>query len=83
MNTDKIFAEQLANEYAPKDTSGVIALRKLDDNQRHYGDHRRVAERRLPRQHRTYYFGNSDLYQEMVIPARSRVARRIASHTMK
>ena len=30
MNTDKIFAEQLANEYAPKDTSKVIALRKLD-----------------------------------------------------
>lgn len=30
MNTDKIYAEQLANEYAPRDTSGVIALRKLD-----------------------------------------------------
>ena len=30
MNTDKIDAEQLANEYAPKDTSKVIALRKLD-----------------------------------------------------
>ena len=30
MNTDKIFAEQLANEYAPKDTSKVVALRKLD-----------------------------------------------------
>ena len=30
MNTDKIFAEQIANEYAPKDTSKVIALRKLD-----------------------------------------------------
>lgn len=30
MNTDKIYAEQLANEYAPKDTSKVIALRKLD-----------------------------------------------------
>ena len=31
MNTDKIYAEQLANEYAPKDTSKVVALRKLDD----------------------------------------------------
>lgn len=30
MNTDKIFAEQMANEYAPKDTSRVVALRKLD-----------------------------------------------------
>ncbi len=30
MNTDKIFAEALANEYAPKETSKVIALKKLD-----------------------------------------------------
>lgn len=30
MNTDKIYAEQLDNEYAPKDTSKVVALRKLD-----------------------------------------------------
>lgn len=30
MNTDKIFAETIANEYAPKDTSKVVALRKLD-----------------------------------------------------
>ena len=30
MNTDKIYAEQLANEYSPKDTSKVVALRKLD-----------------------------------------------------
>ncbi|MCD7788967.1 MAG: hypothetical protein LUH55_00060, partial [Bacteroides thetaiotaomicron] len=30
MNTDKIYAESLANEYAPKDTSKVVALRKLD-----------------------------------------------------
>lgn len=30
MNTDKIYAEQIANEYAPKDTSKVVALRKLD-----------------------------------------------------
>ena len=30
MNTDKIFAEQLANEYAPKQTSKVVALKKLD-----------------------------------------------------
>lgn len=30
MNTDKIYAEQIANEYVVKDTSKVIALRKLD-----------------------------------------------------
>lgn len=30
MNTDKIFAEAIANEYSPKDTSKVVALRKLD-----------------------------------------------------
>ena len=30
MNTDKIYAEAIANEYAPKDTSKVVALRKLD-----------------------------------------------------
>ena len=30
MNTDKIFAEAIANEYAPKATSKVVALRKLD-----------------------------------------------------
>ena len=30
MNTDKFYAQQLANEYAPKDTSKIVALRKLD-----------------------------------------------------
>lgn len=30
MNTDKIYAESIAKEYAPKDTSKIIALRKLD-----------------------------------------------------
>lgn len=30
MNTDKIYAEAIANEYAPRDTSKVVALRKLD-----------------------------------------------------
>ena len=30
MNTDKIYAEKLASEYAPKDTSKIVALRKLD-----------------------------------------------------
>lgn len=31
MNTDKIFAEAIANEYAPKKASKVVALRKLDN----------------------------------------------------
>lgn len=30
MNTDKIFAEAIANEYAPKNASKVMALKKLD-----------------------------------------------------
>lgn len=30
MNTDRILAESIAKEYAPKDTSKIVALRKLD-----------------------------------------------------
>ena len=30
MNTDKIYAEAIAKEYAPKDTTKVVALKKLD-----------------------------------------------------
>ena len=45
MNTDKTYAEQLANEYAPKDTSKVVALRKLD------------ARAKLPATIFTYTFG--------------------------
>lgn len=45
MNTDKIYAEQLANEYAPKDTSKVVALKKLD------------AKAKLPATIFTYTFG--------------------------
>ena len=30
MNTDKIYAESIAKEYAPKDKSKIVALRKLD-----------------------------------------------------
>ena len=45
MNTDKIYAEQLANEYAPKDTSKVVALKKLD------------ARAKLPATIFTYTFG--------------------------
>lgn len=45
MNTDKIFAEAIANEYAPKETSKVVALRKLDH------------KAKLPSQIFTYTFG--------------------------
>ena len=31
MNTDKIYAEHIANEYAPKDTTKVRQLKKLDN----------------------------------------------------
>ncbi len=30
MNTDKIYAESIAKEYAPQDNSKIVALRKLD-----------------------------------------------------
>ncbi len=30
MNTDKIYAESIANEYSQKDSSKIIKLRKLD-----------------------------------------------------
>ena len=30
MNTDKIYAESIAKEYAPKEHSKIVALRKLD-----------------------------------------------------
>ena len=45
MNTDKIYAEQLANEYAPKNTSKIVALKKLD------------AKAKLPANIFTYTFG--------------------------
>ena len=31
MNTDKIWAESIAKEYAPKDSSKIVALKKLDN----------------------------------------------------
>ena len=31
MNTDKIIAESIAKEYAPKDSSKLVALKKLDN----------------------------------------------------
>ena len=30
MNTDKIYAESIAKEYAPKNNSKIVALKKLD-----------------------------------------------------
>lgn len=45
MNTDKIYAEHLANEYASKETSKVNALRRLD------------ARAKLPATIFTYTFG--------------------------
>ena len=31
MNTDKILAESIAKEYVPKDSSKIVALKKLDN----------------------------------------------------
>ena len=45
MNTDKIYAESIAKEYAPKENSRIVALRKLD------------AKAKLPATVFTYTFG--------------------------
>lgn len=45
MNTDKIYAESIAKDYAPKENSKIIALKKLD------------AQAKLPATIFTYTFG--------------------------
>ena len=45
MNTDKIIAESIAKDYAPKDNSKIIALKKLDN------------KAKLPATIFTYFFG--------------------------
>ncbi len=45
MNTNKIYAESIAKEYAPKDNSKIVALRKLD------------AKAKMPATVFTYSFG--------------------------
>ena len=45
MNTNKIYAESIAKEYAPKDDSKIVALRKLD------------AKAKMPATVFTYTFG--------------------------
>ena len=45
MNTDKIYAESIAKEYAPKENSKILALKKLD------------ARAKMPATVFTYTFG--------------------------
>lgn len=45
MNTDKIYAQNIASEYAPKDASKIVALKKLD------------KKAKLPAEIFTYSFG--------------------------
>lgn len=45
MNTDKIYAQSLASEYAPKDTSKILRLKRLD------------AKAKMPATVFTYTFG--------------------------
>ena len=45
MNTDKIYAESIAKDYAPKDHTKIVALKKLD------------AKAKLPATVFTYTFG--------------------------
>ena len=35
MNTDKIIAESIAKDYAPKESSKLVALKKLDNKAKH------------------------------------------------
>lgn len=45
MNTDKIYAESIAKDYAPKENSKIVALKKLD------------AKAKMPATVFTYSFG--------------------------
>lgn len=36
MNTDKIYAESIAKDYAPKEDSKIIALKKLEKGKSKY-----------------------------------------------
>lgn len=45
MNTDKIYAESIAKDYAPKENSKIVALKKLD------------AKAKMPATVFTYTFG--------------------------
>ncbi len=45
MNTDKIYAESIAKDYAPKENSKIVALKKLD------------AKAKMPATIFTYTFG--------------------------
>ena len=36
MNTDKIYAEKIASEYAPKQTSKIVALKNACKNGMHF-----------------------------------------------
>ena len=53
MNTDKILAESIAKDYAPKDNSKIIALKKLDN------------KAKLPATVFTYTFTQED-YEEIM-----------------
>lgn len=42
MDMDRIYAEAIANEYAPKNTSKVMALKKLDRKAKKRGEYLRL-----------------------------------------
>lgn len=68
MNTDKIYAESIAKEYAKKDDSKVIALRKLD------------CRAKMPATIFTYTFGiilisvNYPIYKKMLDSGKKKYA---------
>ena len=62
MNTDKIYAESIAKEYAPKDNSKIVALRKLD------------AKAKTPANIFTYTFG---IISALVLGTRMSLAMQV------
>ena len=66
MNTDKIYAESIAKDYAPKDNSKIIALKKLD------------AKAKMPATVFTYTFGvNYPIYKKMLEKGKAKYAYEI------
>ena len=67
MNTDKILAEAIAKDYAPKDNSKIVALKKLD------------KKAKLPATIFTYTFGiiSALIYKRMLERDKSKYAYEI------
>ena len=65
MNTDKILAEAIAKDYAPKDNSKIVALKKLDN------------KAKLPATIFTYTFG---IISSLVVGTGMSLAMKVIGH---